>query len=54
MLDDDLIDPFMKGLLGYGGLQAEFWFVGTEKGGGMTERELRQRLGFLRQGTHCS
>jgi hypothetical protein len=44
MLDDKLLERFMKNFLGYGDINADVWFVGMEEGGGDTEENVRRRL----------
>ena len=34
MLDDKLLESYMKTFFGYGNLHADYWFIGMEEGGG--------------------
>jgi hypothetical protein len=36
MLNDQLLEAFMRGFYGFGNYQAQYWFVGMEEGGGNT------------------
>jgi hypothetical protein len=42
--DDELIIDFMRSFYGYGDINADFWFIGMEEGGGNSFEEVRNRL----------
>ena len=44
MLDELLLDDFMRSFFGYGSYQADYWFVGLEEGGGNSIEEVMSRL----------
>ncbi len=44
MLDDKLLEAFIKGFYGYGNYHAKYWFIGMEEGGGNKVSEIAKRL----------
>lgn len=48
-LDDDLLERYVNGFLGYGNLDAPFWFIGVEEGGGESRDQLTERLDVWRR-----
>lgn len=44
MLDDAILEEFINGFYGYGNLNAPFWFIGMEEGGGSSVREINTRI----------
>lgn len=44
MLNDELLEDFMRRFYGYGTFHAPIWFVGMEEGGGTNLEEISQRL----------
>lgn len=44
MLDDNLLECFIRQFFGYGSYTALTWFVGMEEGGGYAEAEIARRL----------
>lgn len=43
-LDDTILGSFMRSFMGYGNLDADFWFIGMEEGGGGNVSEVARRL----------
>lgn len=53
MLDDDILNAFMRNFFGYGNPHARVWFIGLEEGGGESEQEIADRLAtWHRDGGH--
>lgn len=44
MINDQLLEEFMKGFYGFGNYQAPYWFVGMEEGGGNTYEAIVKQL----------
>jgi len=42
--DDHLLNEFAHGFYGYGNYSGDFWFIGTEEGGGNSFAEIAKRL----------
>ncbi len=42
--DNELLSDYMKGFWGYGTINADYWFVGMEEGGGDDFEEINSRL----------
>lgn len=53
MLDDSLLSAFADGFYGYGNLEADYWFIGMEEGGGDSLADIERRLtAWDRRGRH--
>lgn len=48
-IDDDLLQRYVGGFLGYGNLGAPFWFIGVEEGGGESCEQVAERLEVWRR-----
>jgi hypothetical protein len=46
MLNDQLLEDFMKGFYGFGSYQAQYWFIGMEEGGGNSYDAISRQLGI--------
>jgi hypothetical protein len=44
MLNDQLLEAFIRGFYGFGNYQARYWFVGMEEGGGNTQEAISKQL----------
>jgi hypothetical protein len=43
-IDESLLTRYMEGFIGFGDLEAKYWFIGIEQGGGKDCAELAKRL----------